>query len=120
MKVHKRKRLWKRMWALWRKKFVSREKQREMEFRSRLIHKVNEAKKFDAVKYVQEYIEDYHHELTPKTFKGRRHPKFFIKELMEQEKADMDRQHKDNTNLMTGQELIKNGETVEEFVKRHS
>ncbi len=59
--------------------FVQREKRRELEFRGRLQAKVNEAKKFDARKYVSDYLEDVDYKLIPKTYKGSRHPQFFIK-----------------------------------------
>ena len=74
MKVHRRKRRWKKYWVLWRKKYAMREKKREIEFRQKMIAKVNEAKKFDPEKYVDEYLEDMKYELIPKTYKGRRLP----------------------------------------------
>ena len=46
-----------------------REKKREVEFRQKMITKVNEAKKFDAEKYVDEYLEDMKYRLVPKTYK---------------------------------------------------
>ena len=46
-----------------------REKKREVEFRQKMIAKVNEAKKFDAEKYVDEYLEDMKYKLVPKTYK---------------------------------------------------
>merc|ERR1712083_672948 len=72
MKVHRRKRRWKKYWVLWRKKYAAREKKREVEFRQKMIAKVNEAKKFDAEKYVDEYLEDMKYRLVPKTYKGKR------------------------------------------------
>ena len=51
--VHRRKRLWKRMWSIWRKRFQQRFKKREIEFRGVLTAKVNEAKKFEPSKYVK-------------------------------------------------------------------
>ena len=99
MKIHRRKRRWKKNWYLtskvrfqvqsvlnilffrvmYRKKFVSKEKAREIEFRSRLIAKVNEAKKFDAAKYVDDYLEDCRYQLVPKTYQGKRLPQWLIK-----------------------------------------
>ena len=35
-----------------------KEKKREIEFRQRMIAKVNEANKFDPIKYVDDYLED--------------------------------------------------------------
>ena len=37
------------------------------------------AKKFDAEKFVNEYLEDYHTPLTPGTYKGKRLPQWLIK-----------------------------------------
>ena len=44
--------------VLWRKKLAMKEKKREIEFRQRMIAKVNEANKFDPIKYVDDYLED--------------------------------------------------------------
>jgi len=44
--------------------------------------KVNEAEKFDARKYMDEYLEDCKYELVPKTIKGQRLPKFLIKVVL--------------------------------------
>jgi hypothetical protein len=44
--------------------------------------KVNEAKKFDAQNYVDEYLDDVKYELIPKTYKGKRLPLWFIKVLL--------------------------------------
>ena len=41
------------MWSVWKKKFFGRERKREIEFRSKLIEAVKEAKKFDAANYTQ-------------------------------------------------------------------
>merc|ERR1711973_522602 len=79
------KRRWKKYWVLWRKKYAMREKKREVEFRQKMIAKVNEAKKFDAEKYVDEYLEDMKYKLVPKTYKGRRLPQFLIEELLEKD-----------------------------------
>ena len=40
-----------------------------LQFRQKMIAKVNEAKKFDAEKYVDEYLEDMKYRLVPKTYK---------------------------------------------------
>ena len=119
MKVHRRKRLWKRMWTVWKKKFFSREKQREIEFRQKLIEAVRVAKKFDAEKYVDAYLEDTKFEFTPKTYKGRSKPKFIIEELLEQEKITAKRNELNKLNLVSGKPLILEGETVDEFKKRN-
>ena len=43
---------------IWRKRYAFKEKKREVEFRQRLIAKVHEAEKFDAEKFVDDYLED--------------------------------------------------------------
>ena len=61
-----------------------REKKREVEFRQKMIAKVNEAKKFDAEKYVDEYLEDMKYKLVPKTYKVNTDIEFLghIKQIM--------------------------------------
>merc|ERR1719495_1501889 len=120
MKVHRRKRLWKRMWTVWKKKFYGRERKREIEFRTRLIEAVREAQKFDAENYVKSYIKDYHYEFVPKTYGGMKKHPATIQELFEKDKQDAIRKKLDQTNLKTGGELILPGETVEDFVKRNN
>lgn len=119
MKVHRRKRLWKRMWSVWKKKFFNREKRREIEFRQKLIDKVNAAEKFNAEAYVDDYLEDLKYELIPKTYKHRKKPVWLIKELLERDTMVEGRKRANNTDMLTGEPLIKNGETVEEFVGRY-
>ena len=41
--------------------------------------KVHEAQKFDPEKFVNDYLEDMKYELVPKTYKGKRLPRFMIK-----------------------------------------
>merc|ERR1711936_754115 len=120
MKVHRRKRRWKKYWVLWRKKYAMREKKREVEFRQKMIAKVNEAKKFDAEKYVDEYLEDMKYRLVPKTYKGRRLPQFLIEELLEKDAKKVEREKMNQTNLITGEPLIRDGETVSQFLDRIS
>jgi len=120
MKVHRRKRLWKRMWTVWKKKFYTRERKREIEFRTRMIEAVREAEKFDAEQYVSSYIKDYHYEFIPKTYKGSRKPPSVVVELYEKDKQDAIRYKLDRTNLKTGETLIMPGETVDDFIKRNA
>lgn len=105
---------------MWRKQMVYREKKREIAFRQKLIAKVNEAQKFDANKYVEDYLEDMKYELVPQTYKGKRFPKFLMKEVLEQEKEKKERLHKNNTNLLTGKPLTLKNESVASFLERHS
>ena len=79
MKVHRRKRRWKRNWVMYRKGYLDREKKRETAFRQRMIAKVNEANTFDAKKYIDDYLEDAKYELVPKTYEGKRLPQWLIK-----------------------------------------
>ena len=67
---------------MYRKGYLQREKQREIEFRQKMIVKVNEANKFDANKYVNDYLEDANYELIPKTYEGKRLPQWLIKVTM--------------------------------------
>jgi len=120
MKVHRRKRRWKRYWVLWRKKYAMREKKREIEFRQKMIAKVNEAKKFEPQKYVDDYLEDMNYELIPKTYKGKRLPQWLIKQLLEDDEKKIQRENMNNSNLLTGDPLIRKGETVAQFVDRIS
>ena len=70
MKKHQLKRLWDRMYLRFRAKRIRLEKNKELEFRGRLAMKVADARKFDAEKYVNDYLSDYHEPLIPKTYKG--------------------------------------------------
>ena len=70
MKKHQLKRLWDRMYLRFRAKRIRLEKNKELEFRGRLAMKVAEARKFDAEKYLNDYLSDYHEPLIPKTYKG--------------------------------------------------
>ena len=79
MKIHRRKRRWKRNWVMYRKGYLDREKKRETAFRQKMIAKVNEANTFDAKKYVEDYLEDAKYELVPKTYEGKRLPQWLIK-----------------------------------------
>ena len=64
---------------MYRKGYLQKEKQREIEFRQKMIVKVNEANRFDANKYVDDYLEDANYELIPKTYEGKRLPQWLIK-----------------------------------------
>jgi len=119
MKVHRRKRLWKRMWSLWKKKFYGRERKREIEFRTRMIEAVREAQKFDAESYTKAYLTDYHYEFIPKTYKGRRKHQSTIIELLERDRQLDLRKEMNNTNLKSGRPLIVPGETIDDFLQRN-
>jgi len=118
MKVHRRKRRWKKYWAIWRKKYAFRERRREVEFRQRMKAKVHEAQKFDPEKFVNDYLEDMKYELVPKTYKGKRLPRFMIKQLLEEDEHKAERKRLNETNLLTGEQLLRPNESVQEFIKR--
>jgi len=118
MKKHQLKKLWQRMYLKFRTNREAREKKKEYEFRGRLAGKVSDARKFSAEKYVEDYLNDYHTPLMPKTYEGKRLPEWLIKELIEE-----DKEHEKEKALMgkdyTKQELIvKKDETVKEFIAR--
>jgi len=79
MKKHQRKKLWQRMGLQFRRDRVMREKKKELEFRAILAAKVAAARKFSAEKYVNDYLEDFHKELLPKTYQGHRLPEWLIR-----------------------------------------
>jgi len=120
MKQHRRKRLWKKMWTTFKKRFYGRERKREIAYRTKLNAAVSQARKFDAEKYVDSYLKDYHYEFIPQTYKGMKKPKNVVLELMERDKQVKVRMELNNTNLVTGQKLKINNESVTDFVKRHS
>jgi len=53
MRNHRRKRLWKKMWPIWRKKFSNKFKKTELTLRGMLSEKVNSAKSFNAENFVK-------------------------------------------------------------------
>ena len=118
MKVHKRRKHRKKHFAAGRKYKFNKEKKKETVFRVSLMDKISRAKEFDARAYVDDYLEEVYRPLTPVTFKGARHPDWFIKELILNEKLEKERRELMKTNLMTGEPLVKPGETVEQFVER--
>jgi len=119
MKVHRRKRLWKKMWTQWKKKFYGRTRRREIEWRTKLNEAVTEAQKFDAEKYAAAYLNDYHYEFIPKTYKGKKKPQVVILDLLERDRQLKIREEMNNTNMKTGEKLVRQKETVQQFVQRH-
>lgn len=59
MRNHRRKRLWKKMWPIWRKKFSSRFKKTEVGLRAMLTEKVNSAKNFNAENFVKVIVTEF-------------------------------------------------------------
>jgi len=37
---------------------------------------------------LQDYLDDFHHELIPKTYQGGRKPTWFVKEMMEKDERE--------------------------------
>jgi len=118
MKKHQRKKLWQRMGLQFRRDRVMREKKKELEFRAILAAKVAAARKFSAEKYVNDYLEDYHKELLPKTYQGHRLPEWLIRELMEKDREESKERAMQGKEITTGQTIVKPGETVEQFIQR--
>jgi len=120
MKNHKLKRLWQRMHLKFRAARVRREKKKELTFRYMLIDKIAVARKFDAEKYVSDYLTDYHTPLLPKTYKGSRKPAWLIKEILEQDILDEKEKAMEGKSLTTKEMLVLPGETVQQFIQRTS
>ena len=118
MKNHQLKKLWKRMYLKFRANRQLREKKKEYDFRGRLASKVSDARKFSAENYVEDYLNDYHTPLLPKTYKGKRLPEWLIKELLEQDKENTKENAMAGKEFTTGQEIVKPGETVKDFIAR--
>jgi len=118
MKNHQLKVLWKRMYLKFRACRNAREKKKEIEFRGKLAAKVADARKFSAENYVEDYLNDYHTPLLPKTYQGKKLPEWLIKELMEQDKEKAKEEAMTGKEFTTGQEIVKQGETVKEFIAR--
>jgi len=118
MKKHQLKRLWDRMYLRFRAKRIRLEKNKELEFRGRLAIKVAEARKFDAEKYLNDYLSDYHEPLIPKTYKGKRLPEWLIKDLLEKEKIHKKEEFLQGKEVTRAEKIIVPGETVEDFIAR--
>ena len=144
MKKHQLKRLWDRMYLRFRAKRIRLEKNKELEFRGRLAVKVADARKFDAEKYVNDYLSDYHEPLIPKTYKGtvlliyqirvfimvvpiillyipisgKRLPEWLIKDLLEKEKIHKKEEFLQGKEVTRAEKIIVPGETVEDFIAR--
>eukprot|EP00092_Neocalanus_flemingeri_P021240 GFUD01023014.1.p1 GENE.GFUD01023014.1~~GFUD01023014.1.p1 ORF type:complete len:282 (+),score=70.50 GFUD01023014.1:60-848(+) len=118
MKKHQLKKLWQRMYLKFRANRQAREKKKEYEFRGKLAAKVADARKFSAQKYVEDYLNDYHTPLLPKTYKGKRLPEWLIKELLEQDKEHVKETALRGKELTTAQDIVKPGESVKDFIAR--
>lgn len=118
MKVHWRKRRAKRDKAKNFKTRMTRRRNKEVTFRLNLISKIKRAKKFEAGGYVEEKLAKYKVELTPGTYKGKRLPQWLIKELLVGDELKKETVKNNQLDILTKEKLVKDGETVEEFVLR--
>jgi len=118
MKKHQFKKLWQRMYLKFRARRQGREKAKEYEFRGKLAAKVNEARRFSAEQYVEEYLTDYHTPLLPKTYQGKRLPAWLIKELMEEDRQFEKEKTMMGKDFTTAETIVKPKETVKEFISR--
>jgi hypothetical protein len=118
--VHQRRKRKRKFFARFRRVEVQKTKRKECAFRVTLMEKVSVAKKFDAQKYVADYLDDLHKPLIPRTFKGKNLPEFLIKELMEKEELEKQRVAAEKQDIITKEPLVLPGETVEQFVHRVS
>ena len=118
MKVHHRKKRFKKNKASFRKMWAKREATAEVAFRVEQMGKVKVAERFDAQKYVDDSLAELHRELIPGTIDGKRRPQWLIKQMLEERDVARERQRRMRTDLITQEPLVREGETVEEFVKR--
>jgi len=124
VKVHKRKRRWKKYWATWRKQYLYKEKKKEIEFRVRMRAKIHEAQQFDPVKFRDDYLEDFKYQLIPKTYKGQRLPQFRILENLEADRKKELMREKNQIDMFNGEPIIREidgkKESVKQFIERNS
>ena len=118
MKVHHRKKRLRKNLASFRRTWLKRAATAEVAFRVEMMGKVKVAQKFDPLKYVDDSLEELHRELIPKTIEGKRRPQWLIKQLMEEKDAKKERVRRMKTDLITQEPLVREGESVEDFVKR--
>ncbi|XP_040572021.1 uncharacterized protein [Lepeophtheirus salmonis] len=118
MKVHQRKKRWRKNKVFYQSRIFNRIKSREIAFRTALLDKIKSAEAFDPENYVKEYLEDYNTPLIPLTYKGRRLPVWLIKELLVQDELNKRRELDLQLNMLSKKPLVREGETVDNFVKR--
>ncbi len=118
MKKHRRKRREKRQAARIKKQLFAKAKSEETAFRASLMHRIRLAKQFDPEAYRAEYLADVEAKMVPQTYEGRRHPTWLVEQLTEEEQLRKRRRREEQLDLITREPLVKEGETVEEFIKR--
>jgi len=118
MRKHQFKRLWDRMYLKFRASKAARKKRREVNFRGNLAAKINEARKFNAEEFVNEYLDDFNTPLIPGTYKGKKLPQWLIVELMEQDRQREKDAQMEGKFYTTKESIVKPKETVEQFIQR--
>ena len=118
MKVHHRKKRMKKHRASFKRMWLKRAANAEVAFRVEMMGKVKVAQKFDAKRYVDESLEELHRELVPSTIDGKRKPQWLIKQIIEERDVKRERRRRMETDLITQEPLVREGESVEDFVKR--
>ena len=118
MKVHHRKKRMRKHMASFRRMWLKRAANAEVAFRVEMMGKVKIAQKFDPKKYVDESLGELHRELVPKTIDGKRRPQWLIKQIGEERDVMRERERRLKTDLITQEPLVRDGESVEDFVKR--
>lgn len=118
MKKHQLKKLRQRMRLPFRTDYIKREKTKELIFRARLASKVTAARKFSAEEFVTSYLTEYHKELLPLTYQGKKLPDWLIKELIEKDREDAKEAALAGKDVTTEETIVKPGETVQQFIQR--
>ena len=118
MKVHHRKKRLRKNMASFKRMWLKRSANAEVAFRVEMMGKVKVAQKFDPQKYLDDSLEGYRRELVPCTIEGKRRPQWLIKQLIEEGAVQKERAKRMKTDLITQEPLIREGESVEDFVSR--
>lgn len=118
MKVHHRKKRMKKHMASFKRMWLKRQANTEVAFRVEMMGKVKLAQKFDATKYVDESLDEFRRVLVPCTIDGKRRPQWLIKQIIEERDVKRERENRMKTDLITQEPLVREGESVEDFVKR--
>eukprot|EP00088_Acartia_fossae_P013484 TRINITY_DN17087_c0_g1_i1.p1 TRINITY_DN17087_c0_g1~~TRINITY_DN17087_c0_g1_i1.p1 ORF type:complete len:281 (-),score=28.28 TRINITY_DN17087_c0_g1_i1:56-871(-) len=118
MRKHQRGRLWDRMYLKFKAIRMGRRKRKELAFRNMLSEKISTARKFDAEKYVADYLDDFYTPITPGTYKGKRLPQWLILELMENDKQMAEEKKMEGKTYTTKETIVRKGETVDQFIQR--
>jgi len=120
MNKHRRKRREKKNKVKYARKKMLKYKEREIAWREDLLNRIQKASEYEPAQEVEDYLKDYHTPYIPQTYKGRRQPQWWIKELLEQDLSREKVAESQKMSLSKPKEaLILENETVEEFVKRH-